>query len=701
MTDVTEQTVTPGPRRPGFLGRHRELSILRADVERAGLDTLAGRPAARGRVLLVAGRPGTGRTTLAEEFAAELLAGGDYPDGVLRARLTDPDGKPAPAERTVRALLAGLGVDGPPGADDDELTDVLREALQERRAVLLLDDVGTAEQLLDLIPDTRHCLVLAVARGPLTGVPDVRPCTVGGLDRVAAATLLERGAGDVRVTVDPGAAESLAEACGCLPAALTLASGWLAAHPEAAIADAVRRMPAAAEDPAPAALTGHPAPAAADEPLRRALALVHPSLPAPAARLLRLLPLAPAGLVDAHTAAALAGCPVDTARDTLAGLAAFGLLRPDGPAGEGRYLVPGCLDPLLRGLLDALEKPSEALLARARMLERTVSLLRACQAVTEPQGSPARAWLAGLPAWLRFADRAAAARWLASRQPALLASARLVVADGRLDTLARRLVSALSRALIAHRGAEGAAPELYALHELVLDVATRQGLSRERAAALLNLGDLDAATGRLTAALERYRTALEAARSERDSEQPAVGRALESIAGTYGELRDWQRAADWYGRALTLAHARGDVAAQARVQGRLGAALTHAGQWPEALRAWRAAGAAHRRRGDLAAYAGVLVETAWVHECAGRAEEALRTGAEALRLADRTGDRRLQAALRLRLAESADRLGRAAVAAVPRQSAERLLALAGPDAESSVTTEGYGYETQIASAGND
>ncbi|MGK5530410.1 tetratricopeptide repeat protein [Streptomyces sp. URMC 129] len=691
---MTEQTVTPGPRRPGFLGRHRELSILRADVERAGLDTLAGRPAARGRVLLVAGRPGTGRTTLAEEFAAGLSAGGDYPDGVLRARLTDPDGTPVPAGRAARALLAALGADGPPGSGDDELTDVLRDALQERRAVLLLDDVATAEQLADLIPDTRHCLVLAVARGPLTGIPDVRPCTVGGLDRPAAVALLERGAGDVRVTVDPGATESLAETCGCLPAALALAAGWLAAHPEAAVADAVRRMRAAAADD----FADLAAPDAADEPLRRALLLVYASLPAPAARMLRLLPLAPAGLVDAHTAAALAGCPLDAARDLLADFAAYGLLRPDGPPDQGRYLVPGCLDPLLRALLDAAEKPSEALLATARMLERTVRLLRACQAVTEPVGSPARAWLAGLPGPLRFGHRAAAAHWLATRQPALLAAARLAVADGRLDTLARRLVSALSRALIAHRGAEAAAPELYPLHELVLDVAERNDLPRERAAALLNLGDLDARTGRLTEALDRYRAALEAARSERDPEQPTVSRALESIAGTYGELGDWQRAADWYGRAVALAQSRGDLAAQARLHGRIGAALTRDGQWPEALRAWRAAGAAHRRNGDLPGQARALAGTARVHECAGRAEEAQRAGAEALRLAERSGDRRLQAALRLELADCAERQGRAAVAAVHRQAAGRLLDRPGSGPESSATTEGHTYETEPASA---
>src|SRR5690606_12458618 len=83
-----------------FLGRGRELEELAADLERAGLHTLSGRPAPHSRVLLIAGRPGSGRTALAEEFVSGVA--GAYPDGVLRARLTDPGGAPVPTERTVR-----------------------------------------------------------------------------------------------------------------------------------------------------------------------------------------------------------------------------------------------------------------------------------------------------------------------------------------------------------------------------------------------------------------------------------------------------------------------------------------------------------------------------------------------------------------------------------------------------------------------
>lgn len=194
-------------------------------------------------------------------------------------------------------------------------------------------------------------------------------------------------------------------------------------------------------------------------------------------------------------------------------------------------------------------------------------LLHSCRAVTDPESSPARVALAALPRALRFDTAEAAAAWLERSRGALLASARLAVADGELDTLARRLLAAIVRAMIAHRGAAGAAPDLYPVHGLVLDVAERRRLPREKAAALLNLADLDASTGRTRQALARYRAALDAARAAHDA--VAAGRAMESVAGSYQSLEDWPRAADWYGRALTERLARDEHADAARVYGRL------------------------------------------------------------------------------------------------------------------------------------
>ncbi|MEU9556578.1 tetratricopeptide repeat protein [Streptomyces fumanus] len=640
---------------PWFLGRTRELKELRADIERAGLDTLSGRKAPRARVLLIAGRPGSGRTALAEELAARVADA--YPDGVLRARLSEPDGTRVPVGRLARELLAALGGSSAPGAAEDDLTGALRTALADRRVLLLLDDAADAEQVDALLPDTPGCLAVVVSGGPLTGIADVRPCTLGGLDTKSAVELLSRRIGSVRITVDPRAAEFLVEECQGQPAALALAGGWLAARPKAAVADLAKHLHAETEE------TG---------PVARALRLAHAALPSPAARILRLLSLAPAGLVDPHTASALAGCSVNGARTTLDDFVALGLLRPArSPLPE--YEVPGCLHPLLRALADRHDRPAELQLARARMLERTVRLLQSCRAITETDSPQAREKLLGMPRALRFATPRDAAEWLRVRRPALLAAARLAVADGELDTLARRLMSQLVRALVAHEGTQAAAPDLYGVHRLVLDVAERRDLPREKAAALLNLADLDARTGRTAEALVRYRAALDAGREANDPY--ATGRAMESVGGAHLELGDYDRAADWFGRALAQRLARDERPDAARLYGRIATAHTYAGRYGEALRNWRAAVAGHRRTGDVAAHARALSELARVQEYAGRPEESLHTCQEAVEWARRAEDLRLQAALHLRLADTLERLGDPTAAALHRGAAGRMLDL--------------------------
>ncbi|MEV7858913.1 tetratricopeptide repeat protein [Streptomyces hirsutus] len=655
-----------------FLGRTRELKELRADIERAGLDTLSGRKAPRARVLLIAGRPGSGRTTLGEELVRQVAD--RYPDGVLRARLSETDGARVPVERSVRELLDALEVPTPAGADEDDLVEALRTALAGRRTLLLLDDAADAEQVDALLPDNPDCLVIAISQGPLTGISDVRPCTLGGLDTKSSVELLSRIAGSVRITVDPRAAEGLAEQCQGQPAALVLAGGWLAARPKAAVADLARHLHAGADE---GTVTG------------RALRLVHDELPAPAARILRLLSLAPAGLADPHTASALAGCSVSSARTILDDFVSVGLLHAV-ETSPPQYEVPGCLYPLLKGLAEAHERPGELQLARARMLERTVRLLQSCRAITETDSPQAREKLLGMPRSLRFPSPRDAADWLRVRRPALLASARLAVADGTLDTLARRLMAQLVRAMVAHFGTRAAAGDLYGIHHLVLDVAERRRLPREQAAALLNLGDLDARTGRTADALARYRAALDAGRAANDAY--ATGRATESVGGAHLELGDFDRAADWFGRALAERLAQGERADAARLYGRIAAAHTYAGRYGEALRNWRAAVAGHRKNGDLAAQARALSELARVQEYAGRPEDSLRTCREAVEWARRAEDTRLQAALHLRLADTFDHLGDPTSAALHRSSAEQMLEEEAQEPGIDPKQEGSAYE---------
>jgi tetratricopeptide (TPR) repeat protein len=970
----------------GFVGRTREVRELRAEIDRPGLGRGDAEP--RARVLLVTGRPGVGRTTLAVRLAGEVAD--RYPDGRFFARLTTQEGEAVPAERTARALLAALGA--PPGGADPVAA--LRTATAGRRLLFVLDDVAYADQVAGLLPPSADSLVVATADGPLPGIPDVRPCTLGGLDTPAALDLLAQSIGTTRVTNDPRAAESLTQATSGHPTALRLIASWLTANPRLPLPDATTRLQAAAPAPAPplrpapdpkkptetparpaprtpsapggggeagaaaqpqsgaepsgrgadgadpdqdrpeartpaapdggagaaraadpsgsgtgvpgaggperspaaadparsgtgesgaggerdgagegdgdpgVAATGQPGSDGASDPapgepvgkqsnapgsdsagqrsvsgtasagagrpdgrrsgapgsdfagqgsgsgnasadagrpdgrrsgapgsdfagqgsgsgnasagagrpverrsgapgsdfagqgsgsgnasadagrpvgrrsgapgadsagpasgdvgspapqgagaapvrfsagavgaeapagkrvvlpsapphvsrpqvvvrsavpveLVRAFRVVYGELGARDARMVRLLVLAPGGVVDAQVGSALVGCSVADAQVALDGLVRGSLLVE--VAAGGAYRVPGCLVPLLREQLDSCDRPEEITLARARMLERTVRLLQSCHAALAGES------LAGTqPATLRFDSRHSAATWLRSRLPALLAAARAAVADGGLDTLARRLVAAFVGALVAFPAEGGSAAmtaERYQLHALVLGVADRRGLHREKAAALINLADLDAEAGRTGSALDRYRQALDAARACADHE--AEGRAMEALGGTYLERRDPQRAADWFGRALALRQARGELPQQARLHSRIGTLLMHTERYGPALREWRAAAGVHRRLGDLPAQARALTEAARAQEYAGHPEDALRTCRDALYWSRQAGDRRLEAAVLLRLADTLDRLGDPDAARLQRAAARRLLAPGEPPA---------------------
>jgi tetratricopeptide (TPR) repeat protein len=643
-----------------FFGRERELGELRGEIGRAGLGGGAGK---RARVLLVAGRPGVGRTALALKLAKDVAR--DYPDGQVFLRMTTPEGDPVPAGQAARAVQRALGR--------------TRETPEAgRKALLVLDDIQRADQLDGLVPDAPGSLVIVTSDGPLSGVPDVRPCTLSGLDTPAAVELLAHAIGSTRVTCDPRGAETLVQEIGGHPTALRLIAAWLAARPALSVQDAAARLRTVSADTP--SLPDEPAPrATAQGELVRSFRLVHEDLPPTAARMLRLLALAPAGMVDAQVASALAGCSVAAAQNTLDDFVGGALLAPGPAAPAGlppQYRVPGCFGPLLRGLLESRDRPEEIRLARARMLERTVRLLLSCGAALVQRRLPDDG-----PRSLDFDSRATAADWLRSRLPALLASARAAVADGELDTLARRLVAAQVQALgsVGDRSGATMAAERYELHGLVLDVAERRGLDREKAAALINLGDLDAAAGRTDRALERYRAALDAARACGDPE--AEGRVLEALGGTYQERRDPQRAADWYGRALALRQERGETGHAARLHGRIGALFTYDGRYGPALREWRAAAGAYRRLGDLSAQARALTEAARVQEYAGYPEDALRTCRDALYWARKAGERRLEAAILLRLADTLDRLGDPGGATIQRAAANGLLS-AGPQAGS-------------------
>ncbi|MGW2376793.1 tetratricopeptide repeat protein [Kitasatospora sp. NPDC001683] len=655
-------TMDPGPDMPAsavpgldrlpagpalFAGRRAELAALRAGAAR--------RVSGRCPLLVLAGRPGSGRTALAVRFARTVAA--DYPDGVLFTRLSAPDGGRVPPGRAARLLLEQLDPQAAvplPGAVEDGRDEpgcvALREALAGLKVLLVLDDVRDAGQVWPLLADEPGCLVIATTAGPLTGIEDIDPVILGGLDRQASGELLADLVGGTRISCDPVGGADLAEACAARPAALRLMAGWLRGDPKIAVTDAARALnrvvgeesepaaqpdegtakpteaarsgrqrprdkkagekgaePASAAEPATPELVGSspaswvkpepepaaPVPVPDNDPLLGAFTLLYRGLPAAQARMLRTLTLAPAQTADWRTASALVGCPAPEAAATLAALAERELLGEEAPAADGapRYRVPGRLYPRLVRLREEEDRPAETELARARLLERLVRLTESARALLDPADGPAPD---PLPAVLRLRSAGHARDWLLGERELLLGAVADAIGQGDLDGSAGRLVTALLRALPLTGAAAPA--DLYRLHELVLTVAERNGRPRRASAALLNLGDLQAAAGRWEQAGAHYRAALEHARTVGD--EPLCARALEGAAGCHRALGDAVRAADWYGRALGLRQSLGDHAAEARLLARVAEAHTAQRRFEEADREYRAALAVLRRIGD-------------------------------------------------------------------------------------------------------
>ena len=148
--DVAATAVRPGRRAAGiFVGRDRELDELTAGLE----DAVAG----RGRLFLVSGESGVGKTRLADELASHAK---DHGARVLWGRCSKHGGAPAfwPWEQAFRSL----GEDAPPldDADGDDArfrsfvatASALRRTAAQQPILIVLEDLhGGDEQSLLLL----------------------------------------------------------------------------------------------------------------------------------------------------------------------------------------------------------------------------------------------------------------------------------------------------------------------------------------------------------------------------------------------------------------------------------------------------------------------------------------------------------------------------------------------------------------------
>ncbi|NUR51779.1 MAG: AfsR/SARP family transcriptional regulator, partial [Hamadaea sp.] len=218
---------------PDFTGRAAEL---------ARLDAVPGVA-----VTVISGPGGVGKTALAVRWAHGNAH--RFPDGRFYVDLHGygPREPMAPAE-ALRHVLRALGFPGGDvPADVDAAAALYRARLAGAKALILLDNAATADQVRPLLPGGPGPMVLVTSRDRLGGLiagDGAARIELAELGVAESADLLTRIVGGDRTARDPQAVADLATACGRLPLALRIAAANLADRPEDTIRQYADRLAA-------------------------------------------------------------------------------------------------------------------------------------------------------------------------------------------------------------------------------------------------------------------------------------------------------------------------------------------------------------------------------------------------------------------------------------------------------------------------
>ncbi|MGW6449972.1 NB-ARC domain-containing protein [Lentzea sp. NPDC055074] len=216
------------PAVPALVGRESELGLLEREAETGG-------------VVVVAGPPGVGKTSLAVASAARLTA--RFPDGCLALDLRGVDQQPVTAATALERMLTALGVSGERlPATTDERASLFATLLRDRRMLVVLDNAADEEQVRPLLGAAEHGLTVVTCRRALAGLDGARRLTLDVLPEAEAVALLESIAGVDVVRADPSAAREIVALCGNLPLAVRIAGNRLATRRTWSLTYLVRQL---------------------------------------------------------------------------------------------------------------------------------------------------------------------------------------------------------------------------------------------------------------------------------------------------------------------------------------------------------------------------------------------------------------------------------------------------------------------------
>ena len=603
-----------------FAGRREELTALDRWQHDADADT---------RIVVVSGTAGVGKTAFAVQWAHQARA--RFPDGQLFLDLRghDPDSALTPGEALTHALRAlGVPADRIP-ADLGEQTGRYRSLTNGKRLLVVLDNGGTADHVLPLVPSTEAGLLLVTSRHQLAALAvhhGVRAVRLDVFSADEALALLDRVLGHDRVQREPQAVARLVELCGALPLALRIAAARLAARPMQDIGELT------------AELTDDRLDALAVEgdlrSVRNVFASAYGALSEPAARLFRLLGLHPGVSFTTYLASVLTGLSHGRARRSVDELAAAHLIAE---TASGRYRFHDLVRLYARECAEGEESGAQRQEAAERIAEWYLSIADAANRNLDPARDRVKPILRHDVGEPPFEAKPNSTLAFLDGERDNLASIVEFAADTGNDESAWQLAYLLA----GYFESRGHWADRLAIGRCGLSAARRLGDAVVEGLMLSGLGVSCLAARRFEEALQHLSQALAVMRTIGDKR--GEGHALNNLAATYAELHRFDDAVDSFEAALDVHTANGHRHGMTLTLNNLGHLYAQLGELDTSLRHLARGLALAREDGDTRLEAAVLHSIGQTHRRGGRYDDALQHFGRALALRRQIGDRRYEA----------------------------------------------------------
>jgi tetratricopeptide (TPR) repeat protein len=646
-----------------FVGQAAPLARLTALLEEAGTTPSTAVVAA------IVGPAGIGKSSLAVRWAHQVAAG--YPDGQLHLNLRgfDPSGSPMSPAEALRTLLDAFAVppEGIPRSLDAQ-AGLYRSLLADRRVLVVLDNARDAEQVRPLLAGAPGCLTVITSRDSLTGLVatnEVERVVLGLLTPEDAWEMMAQRLGDDRWVAEAPAVQEIIERCAGLPLALAVTAARATMQrdrPLAAIAEELRQARESLD------------PFASGDPLadvRTAFSWSYDTLSPAAARLFRLLALAPGPGIGIAAATSLAGLPVRQVRSAVAELVQSQLVMEVAP---GRYSFHDLLRTYAIEQAHAAEPDEAREIAVRRVLDHY--LHTADGADRDLYSARGRIALPSAAAGVVPEPTAGlehAIGWFAREHLALVAAVELSL-QYHLHAHAWRLTWVITTFL----SRQGHWHDCLRLQDLALDAARHTGDASAEAECHRLIGRTLIRLGRLD---EARHSLVEAVRIWVDLGD-TVGQAHDrlNLGEVYMRLGQLDEALRHAHQALDLYLEAGHESGQANALNNCGYLYAQLGEHEQALWQCEQALRLHQRTGDEQGEATTWDSLGYTHHLRGEYEDAVGCYERAVALYSGHGHRYFEALSLIGLGDSLEATEQSASAAgVWRRALDILTELGSPD----------------------